>query len=73
MLGMIEWINDTVTLKDFICESFVDGKESGIKQLLVIHVIIFKLLIIIIFYENIDILKLLNITNGYQKNLVHQT
>lgn len=30
---MIEWINYTVTLKDFICESFTDGKESGIKQL----------------------------------------
>ncbi|XP_029343349.1 DNA-dependent protein kinase catalytic subunit isoform X1 [Acyrthosiphon pisum] len=32
-LGMIEWINNTVTLKDLICESFPGGKESGIKQL----------------------------------------
>lgn len=37
--GMIEWINNTVTLKDFICKSFSGGKESGIKQLLVLHVI----------------------------------
>lgn len=36
---MIEWINNTVTLKDFICESFSDGKEFGINQLLVLHVI----------------------------------
>lgn len=34
---MIEWIDNTVTLKDFICESFSGGKESGIKQLLVLH------------------------------------
>lgn len=39
MLGMIEWINDTVTLKDFICESFPDGKDSGLKQLFVFYVI----------------------------------
>ncbi|XP_022179332.1 DNA-dependent protein kinase catalytic subunit-like isoform X2 [Myzus persicae] len=32
-LGMIEWINNTVTLKDFICESFPGGKEFGMKQL----------------------------------------
>uniref|UniRef100_A0A2H8U1F2 DNA-dependent protein kinase catalytic subunit n=2 Tax=Melanaphis sacchari TaxID=742174 RepID=A0A2H8U1F2_9HEMI len=32
-LGMIEWINNTVTLKDFICESFPGGKDSGIEQL----------------------------------------
>ncbi|CAH1737387.1 unnamed protein product [Aphis gossypii] len=32
-LGMIEWINNTVTLKDLICESFPGGKDSGIKQL----------------------------------------
>lgn len=36
-LGMIEWINNTVTLKDFICESFPGGKESGKKQLLVLY------------------------------------
>lgn len=35
-LGMIEWINNTVTLKDLICESFPGGKESGIKQLSVL-------------------------------------
>lgn len=38
-LGMIEWINNTVTLKDFICESLSDDKESGIKLLLVVYII----------------------------------
>lgn len=32
---MIEWINNTVTLKDFICESFPGGKVSGINKMLV--------------------------------------
>lgn len=36
---MIEWIDNTVTLKDFICESFSGGKESGMKQLLVQYII----------------------------------
>lgn len=46
-LGMIEWINNTVTLKDFICESFPGGKESGIKQLLVLHKIFVQNFIIV--------------------------
>jgi len=36
---MIEWINNTVTLKDLICESLPGGKDSGIKQLLVLYVL----------------------------------
>lgn len=46
-LGMIEWINNTVTLKDLICESFPGGKDSGIKQLLVFQIIVVKNIIIV--------------------------
>jgi len=46
-LGMIEWINNTVTLKDLICESFPGGKESGIKQLLVLLIIFGQYVILV--------------------------
>jgi hypothetical protein len=73
-LGMIEWINNTVTLKDFICESFPGGKDSGVKQLLVFHIIIVVQIVIIVkIILFLDILKLLNITVGCLKSLIHQT